>query len=190
MPKDTADDDGRVMLTFLLGGARSGKSTLAVQMADRQELPVTYIATAEPFDDDLRARVERHRAERPPHWTTVECPVELPAAVNAAPHDEFLIIDCLTVWLANLFVHLGDADIAAIADRERALVAALQARRGPTVVVSNEVGMGVHPDSPLGRVYRDELGRLNQLVADGAHTTLLLVAGKALRLDDPWEFLP
>jgi adenosyl cobinamide kinase/adenosyl cobinamide phosphate guanylyltransferase len=197
------------MLTFLLGGARSGKSTLAVQMAERQELPVTYLATAEPFDDDLRNRVARHRAERPPHWTTVECPVELPTAVHGVTDDQFLIVDCLTVWLANLFVHLGDhdhdhdndhdhdfadiADIAYIADiagRGRALDAALRARRGPTVVVSNEVGLGVHPDSALGRVYRDELGRLNQLVAGGAHTTLLLVAGKALRLDDPWEFLP
>jgi adenosyl cobinamide kinase/adenosyl cobinamide phosphate guanylyltransferase len=185
------------MLTFLLGGARSGKSTLAVQMAERQELPVTYLATAEPFDDDLRDRVARHRAERPPHWTTVECPVELSTAVHAVTDDQFLIVDCLTVWLANLFVHLGDhdhdhdtPDIADIAGRGRALDAALRARRGPTVVVSNEVGLGVHPDSALGRVYRDELGRLNQLVAGGAHTTLLLVAGKALRLDDPWEFLP
>jgi adenosyl cobinamide kinase/adenosyl cobinamide phosphate guanylyltransferase len=157
-------------------------------MAERQELPVTYIATAEPFDEDLRARVERHRAERPPHWATIESPVELPAAVHAVPADQFLIIDCLTVWLANLFVHV--VDVEAIAERGRALVNTLQARRGPTVVVSNEVGMGVHPDSSLGRVYRDELGRLNQLVAGGAHTTLLLVAGKALRLDDPWEFLP
>jgi adenosylcobinamide kinase / adenosylcobinamide-phosphate guanylyltransferase len=179
-------------VTFLLGGARSGKSTLAVRMAERQQLPVTYMATAEPFDDDLRARVERHRAERPPHWSTVECPVELPEAVNAVPDDQFLIIDCLTVWLANLFVHLDISDlldVGALAERGRTFVAALEARRGPTVVVSNEVGMGVHPDSALGRVYRDELGRLNQLVADVAHTTLLLVAGKALRLDDPWEFL-
>jgi adenosyl cobinamide kinase/adenosyl cobinamide phosphate guanylyltransferase len=178
------------MLTFLLGGARSGKSTLAVQMAERQALPVTYLATAEPFDDDLRDRVERHRAERPPHWTTVECPVELSTAVQTIADDQFLIVDCLTVWLANLFVHFGDTGIDRIADRGRALSEVLHARSGPTVVVSNEVGMGVHPDSPLGRVYRDELGRLNQLVAGGAHTTLLLVAGKALRLDDPWEFLP
>ncbi len=175
------------MLTFLLGGARSGKSTLAVQMAQRQTLPVTYVATAEPFDDDLRERVERHRAERPSGWTTVECPLELADAVRGVPDDRFLIVDCLTVWLGNLFVHAVEPE--QIAARGHDLDAALRARSGPTVVVSNEVGMGVHPDSALGRVYRDELGRLHQLVAATAHTTLLLVAGKALRLDDPWEFL-
>jgi adenosyl cobinamide kinase/adenosyl cobinamide phosphate guanylyltransferase len=176
------------MLTFLLGGARSGKSTLGVQIAEQQPLPVTYVATAEPFDDDLRDRVERHRAERPAQWTTVECPLELAAAIRAVPDHRFLIVDCLTVWLGNLFVHVVDSE--QIATRARDLDAALRARRGPTVVVSNEVGMGVHPDSPLGRVYRDELGRLNQLVAAAADTTLLLVAGRALRLEDPWEFLP
>ena len=103
------------------------------------------------------------------------------------PDDGFLIVDCLTVWLGNLFTHV--ADVEQIAARARDLEAALRARRGATVVVSNEVGMGVHPDSSLGRVYRDELGRLNQLVAAGAQLTLLLVAGKALRLEDPWEFL-
>ena len=181
------------MHTFLLGGARSGKSTLAVQMAERQGLPVTYVATAEPFDDDLRDRVERHRAERPPHWTTVECPIELAAAVRAVPDDRFLIVDCLTVWLGNLFVHVTDVtdvtDVEQIAARARDLDAAVRARSGATVIVSNEVGMGVHPESPLGRVYRDELGRLNQLVAASAQVTLLLVAGKALRLEDPWELL-
>jgi adenosylcobinamide kinase/adenosylcobinamide-phosphate guanylyltransferase len=176
------------MHTFLLGGARSGKSTLAVQMAERQPLPVTFVATAEPFDDDLRDRVERHRAERPPHWTTVECPVELAAAVRAVPDDQFLLVDCLTVWLSNLFEHMADTDRIQACVRE--LDDVLRARRGPTVVVSNEVGMGVHPDSALGRVYRDELGRLNQLVAAGSQVTLLLVAGKAVRLEDPWEFLP
>jgi adenosyl cobinamide kinase/adenosyl cobinamide phosphate guanylyltransferase len=176
------------MRTFLLGGARSGKSTLAMQIARRQSLPVTYVATAEPFDDDLRDRVERHRAERPEHWTTIECPVELAAAVREVPDDQFLIVDCLTVWLGNLFVHVVDP--GQIELRARALDAALQARTGPTVVVSNEVGMGVHPEFPMGRVYRDELGRLNQLVAASAHFTLLVVAGKALRLVDPWEFLP
>jgi adenosylcobinamide kinase/adenosylcobinamide-phosphate guanylyltransferase len=176
------------MLTFLLGGARRGQSTLGVQIAERQPLPVTYVATAEPFDDDLRDRVERHRAERPAQWTTVECPVELAAAIRAVPDDRFLIVDCLTVWLGNLFVHVIDSE--QIATRAQDLDAALRTRTGPTVVVSNEVGMGVHPDSPLGRVYRDELGRLNQLVAASADTTLLLVAGRALRLEDPWEFLP
>jgi adenosyl cobinamide kinase/adenosyl cobinamide phosphate guanylyltransferase len=172
------------MLTLLIGGARSGKSTLAVQMAERQTAPVTFIATAEPFDDDLRTRIDRHRAERPPHWTTVECPVHLADAVRTAPAEQFLVVDCLTVWLGNLFAH--DADRAASCD---ALVAALDERQGSTVVVSNEVGMGIHPETDMGRVYRDELGRLNQRVASVADTTMLLVAGRAVRLQDPWELL-
>jgi adenosylcobinamide kinase/adenosylcobinamide-phosphate guanylyltransferase len=172
------------MLTLLLGGARSGKSTLAVQMAERQPAPVTFVATAEPFDDDLRERVVRHRLERPPHWTTVECPVELAGAVRAVGDDQFLVVDCLTVWMGNLYAH--DLDISSSVT---SLVDALTARSGATVVVSNEVGMGIHPDTRMGREYRDDLGRLNQAVAAVADTTLLLVAGRALRLHDPWELL-
>ncbi len=178
------------MLTLLVGGARSGKSTLAVQMAERQNAPVTFIATAEPFDDDLRERVARHREERPAHWHTVECAIELAAAIEATPLDRFLIVDCLTVWLGNLFAHVGD--VPTIAGYGFDTTAALERRRatgGATVVVSNEVGMGIHPETEMGRVYRDQLGRLNQSVAAVADTTLLLVAGRAIRLDDPWELL-
>ncbi|MEQ1700935.1 MAG: bifunctional adenosylcobinamide kinase/adenosylcobinamide-phosphate guanylyltransferase [Ilumatobacteraceae bacterium] len=178
-------------LTLLLGGARSGKSTLAVQMGEHHGGPVHFIATAEAFDDDLRDRIARHRAERPDGWVTAEVPVDLAAAVADAPEGAFVIIDCLTVWLANLFVHAGGpAPRAAAAD---ALVTALRDRAvhgaAPTVVVSNEVGMGVHPETPMGRDYRDELGRLNQSVAAVADRSLLLVAGKAVRLDNPWELL-
>jgi len=178
-------------LTFLLGGARSGKSTLAVQMGEHHGGPVHFIATAQAFDDDLAARIARHRLERPAGWTTVEEPVELAPTVHAAPAAAFVIVDCLTVWLANLFVHVTDPQrrmqamdemVAALRDRGRA-------GSGPTVVVSNEVGMGVHPETPMGREYRDELGRLNQAVAAVADRSLLLVAGRALRLDNPWELL-
>lgn len=178
-------------LTFLVGGARSGKSTLAVQMGEHHGGPVHFIATAEAFDDDLRDRIARHRAERPAGWSTAEVPVELAAAVADAPAGAFVIIDCLTVWMGNLFAGPGGvADRTAAAD---ALIGALRDRAahgaGPTVVVSNEVGMGVHPETPMGRDYRDELGRLNQSVAAVADRSLLLVAGRALRLDNPWELL-
>ncbi len=171
------------MLTLLVGGVRSGKSSLAVRMGERQHAAVTFIATAEPFDDDLAVRVQRHRDERPAHWSTVECPVHLADAIAAVPADQFLIVDCLTVWLGNLYAH----ELAPSFDT---IVAALANRPGHTVVVTNEVGMGVHPDTALGRDYRDELGRLNQLVASVADTTLLMVAGRAVRLTDPWELLP
>ena len=176
-------------VTFLLGGARSGKSTLAVQMGEHHGGRVHFIATAQAFDDDLRTRIAHHRAERPTTWTTAEVPLELAAAVSAAPDDAFVIVDCLTVWLANLFTHVDDA--ARRRQYGHDLVAALRTRGhgAPTVVVSNEVGMGVHPETTLGRDYRDELGRLNQAVAAAADRSLLLVAGKALRLDNPWELL-
>jgi adenosyl cobinamide kinase/adenosyl cobinamide phosphate guanylyltransferase len=172
------------MLTLLLGGARSGKSTLAVQMAARQRFPVVFLATAEPFDDDMAARISRHREERPADWTTVECPIALAEAVDGTPADSFLVIDCLTVWMANLMVHTIDRDRATAA-----LLASLAGRTGPTVVVSNEVGMGIVPEHPMGREYRDELGRLNQQLATLAHTALLMVAGRATRLNDPWTLL-
>jgi adenosyl cobinamide kinase/adenosyl cobinamide phosphate guanylyltransferase len=171
------------MLTLLIGGVRSGKSSLAVRMGERQSAPVTFIATAEPFDDDLAHRIQRHRAERPSHWTTVECPVHLAAAIVGVPAHHFLVVDCLTVWLGNLFAH----EVIPAFD---AVVEALAHRTGDTVVVTNEVGMGVHPETALGRTYRDELGRLNQSIASLADTTLLMVAGRAVRLTDPWELLP
>lgn len=174
------------MLTFLVGGARSGKSTLAVELGVRHDGPVVFIATAEAFDDDLRERIVRHRAERP-DWPTVEVPVELADAVRHAPGDALVIVDCLTVWMANLFHHMPDLVAREIACSD--LVAALTDRSGPIVVVSNEVGLGLHPDTPLGREYRDELGRLNQRVAAIAGRSLLLVAGRALPLTDPLEVL-
>ena len=179
------------MLTFLVGGARSGKSTLAVQMGEHQGGAVTFVATAEPFDDDLRERVQRHRLERPAQWSTIEAPVDLAAAVRAVPPEQFLIVDCLTVWMANLLVHLDTTDLIGfhIDDFVQALTERRRLAERGTVVVSNEVGMGIHPESTLGRSYRDDLGRLNQRVASLADTSLLMVAGRALHLENPWELL-
>ncbi len=170
-------------VTLLLGGARSGKSTLAVRLGERFMGDVTFVATAEPFDDDLAVRVAQHRAERPP-WPTVEAPVSLADAIRSAPAEHMVIVDCLTVWVGNLYAH----EVADRASSYDALIAAL-ARDAPTVMVSNEVGMGLHPDTPLGRDYRDELGRLNQRVAAAAATTLLMVAGRAVALTDPMELV-
>ena len=180
------------MLTFLVGGARSGKSTLAVQLGERFAGPVTFVATAEAFDDDLAARITRHRDERPSAWTTIEEPVDLAAAVRSVADDSMVIVDCLTVWLANLAVRVTPSE--RILQSAHDMVDELCARRargaGPTVVVSNEVGMGIVPDNEPSRSFRDELGRVNQLVAAAADTTLLLVAGRAVKLDSPWDLLP
>lgn len=172
------------MFTLLLGGARSGKSALAVELGRRHDGPVTFVATCPPFDGDLGERISRHRVERP-DWPTVEEPLELADALVGAAAT-FVILDCLTLWVNNL-LHRGDDD----ADIEaRAADTAAAARGvGDIVVVSNEVGLGVHPETELGRRYRDLLGRVNQTWAAAADTTLLMVAGRAVRLDDPWRLV-
>jgi adenosyl cobinamide kinase/adenosyl cobinamide phosphate guanylyltransferase len=173
-------------LTVLIGGARSGKSSLAVEIGRRHDGDVTFIATAEAFDDDMRARIDAHRADRP-GWATIEAPIELGSAVRDAPPDSLVIVDCVTVWMGNLFARgLGPARRkAACID----LMTSVVPRDAPTVVVTNEVGLGVHPESALGREYRDELGRLNQGLVDIADRSLMLVAGRAVPLADPWEHL-
>ena len=173
-------------ITFLIGGARSGKSALAVELGRRHAAQgggVVFVACAEAFDEDMRSRIDRHRRDRPA-WPTVEAPIDLAGAVGALSSDALVIVDCLTVWLANLHHH-GEAVEPAAA----AFIDALVVRSGPAVVVSNEVGLGLHPESAAGRRYRDELGRLNQAVADVAGTSLLLVAGRAVRLDEPHDLL-
>jgi adenosylcobinamide kinase/adenosylcobinamide-phosphate guanylyltransferase len=174
------------MITFLLGGARSGKSALAVEFGRRHEGPVVFVATCTASDDDLAERIARHRSTRP-DWPTIEEPVELAGAVEKADRNALVIVDCLTLWVSNLMLR-GD-DEAAVTSAAGELAGALLDRRGPAVVVSNEVGLGVHPETELGRRYRDLLGRANQIVAAAADTTLFVVAGRALRLGDPWGVL-
>jgi adenosyl cobinamide kinase/adenosyl cobinamide phosphate guanylyltransferase len=172
------------MLTFLVGGARSGKSALALDLANDHAGAVTYIATSPRIDGDadLDQRIDEHRAERPPAWTTIEEPHDLGAAFACA-EDSFVIVDCITLWVSNLLWR-GDAEhVIAAAARETAATA--RARAAPTVVISNEVGLGVHPETDVGRHYRDVLGRVNQIWASTADRALLLVAGRALTLHDP-----
>lgn len=168
-------------VTLLIGGARSGKSSLAVEIGQRHDGDVVFIATGEPFDDDMRERIERHRIDRP-DWPVVEQPLDLGATIAAAPATALLIVDCITVWVGNEMHHRDEVDVTSV-------VTALSERSGPSVVITNEVGLGVHPETELGRRYRDDLGKANQAIAAVATTTLLMVAGKALRLDDPWKEL-
>jgi adenosylcobinamide kinase/adenosylcobinamide-phosphate guanylyltransferase len=175
-------------LTLLVGGARSGKSDLAVQIGARHpdQDAVTFVATAQRFDDDMSTRIDRHRAERPP-WPTVEAPVDLAGAVTAVQAEHLLIIDCLTLWVSNLMLEQWSEE--AVRDASAATAAAAAARSGPTVVVSNEVGLGIHPGNELGRQYRDLLGQVNRQWAGAAGRSMFLVAGRALPLTDPWELL-
>ena len=164
-------------VTLLIGGARSGKSSLAVEIGRRHDGGVVLVATAEPFDDDLRERISQHRLDRP-DWPTVEAPLDLGATIAAADDDVMLIVDCITMWVGNELHHRSAVDATAVA-------VALSDRTGPSVVITNEVGLGVHPETELGRRYRDDLGRINQAIATIATTTLLMVAGRAMRLNDP-----
>lgn len=172
------------MLTLLIGGARSGKSSLAVELGRRHDGPVTFIATLVPFDDALRDRASRHREARPP-WPTIEEPHDLNGALARA--DGMAIVDCLTLWINNLVFRGDDDDEIEAAAAAAASTAA--ARTEPTVVITNEVGLGVHPETELGLRYRDLLGRVNQHWAQHAGRSLLLVAGRAVPLEDPWTLL-
>ena len=174
-------------LTLLLGGARSGKSALAVALGRSWEGPVTLVATARlRDDDDLALRVARHQAERPANWTTVETARDVIGALRNAPSDTLVIVDCITLWVAAAFDQPDELTIEADA---LTLARVAASRSAPTVLISNEVGLGVHPSSEVGRRYRDTLGRVNATLAAHAQRTLLLVAGRALRLDDPWSLL-
>lgn len=175
---------------FVTGGARSGKSRFAEQLAAETGAAVGYIATLQPLDAEMDARVTRHRADRPAHWTTTEAPLNPAAALAATPPAACAIIDCLSLWVSNRLLPLGEQPaLAAIDALEHALeteTAALltiaRARTGTTILVSNEVGSGLVPERALGRAFRDLLGRVNQRAAAGADRAWLLVAGRALPL--------
>jgi adenosylcobinamide kinase / adenosylcobinamide-phosphate guanylyltransferase len=168
-------------LTLLLGGARSGKSSLAVARARALAVPVVFIATAEALDAEMEERVARHRAERDPAWTTAEEPLELERAVKEAAPQACAIVDCLSLWVANLLQ--GDLSEEEVVERSRRAAETAAARPGPTIAVSNEVGMGVVPEHLLGRRYRDALGRVNAAWAAAADEALLVVAGRTLELE-------
>jgi len=169
------------MLTLLLGGARSGKSALALELASTGAAPVTFLATAEASDDEMAQRIALHRSERPGSWGTVEEPVELEKACRVIADGTTIVVDCLTLWVANLLAagHDDDAAVAAAC-----AVAALCADRpGKVIAVSNEVGSGIVPtDNFLSRRYRDLLGRVNMVFAEHAEDAFLVVAGRVLPL--------
>ena len=168
-------------VTLVLGGARSGKSRYAQQLAE-QSRHVVFVATAKASDEEMRAKIARHREDRPKAWPTVEEPLDLPRVL--AEHglkSEVIVVDCLTIFAANLLEAEGE-DGGAIEGRIEALCEALRAAQCDVVLVSNEVGSGVHPSHALGRRYRDLLGEINQRVARVADDVVLMVAGLPLAL--------
>ena len=177
-------------LTFVTGGARSGKSSYAERLAASAGRDVVYLATLEPLDAEMRERIARHRGQRPAEWTTIEAPHHLASALNAVAEDCTVLLDCLSLWVSNRLLALSEAptqdEVQTLEDeldRETdAIVEAAAERDAETIIVSNEVGSGVVPPSALGRAYRDLLGRANQRVSLAADRAWLLVAGRALEL--------
>jgi adenosyl cobinamide kinase/adenosyl cobinamide phosphate guanylyltransferase len=177
-PGDSPHDAGKaasgVALTLVLGGARSGKSRYAEHLVSALPPPWAYVATAEPGDHEMIARIRAHRSRRGPSWRTIEAPRDLSAAL-AACEGMPVLVDCLTLWLSNLL--LADADIEHETER---LEQAMAASAAPTVLVANEVGSGIVPEYPLGRRFRDLQGSLNQRIAARADHVVLMVAGLPL----------
>jgi len=184
---------GRLIL--ILGGARSGKSRFAQQLAqacsDEEQRSVVYIATAEAGDEHMRQRIERHRRDRPLGWETVEAPQNVVAAIEAARDSAAaIIVDCLTLWISNLLLAGGEefneeqaaSREEAILDEVEALTPATRKAKCQVIVVSNEVGMGIVPLTRLGRIFRDIAGRANQALAQAADEVYVMWAGLPQRI--------
>lgn len=168
------------MLQLILGGARSGKSRLAEELATRSGLAVTYIATSQPVDVELNQRVALHRQRRPDSWGLVEEPLALARVLREhAASDHCLLVDCLTLWLTNLLM-LDDAE--RLAEERQALLDSVAGLPGEIIFVSNETGLGVVPLGELTRRYVDEAGLLHQALAERCQRVVLTVAGLPLTL--------
>lgn len=162
-------------LTLILGGARSGKSTHALRLASTYP-EVLFVATAEAGDAEMAAKIDRHRAERPAHWRTLEAPGDLAGALAATPPTPAVVLDCVTLWVSNLLLVEGATWDGAAAELD-ALLDWYRASQSHLIVVSNEVGLGLVPPDPISRAYREWLGWFNQRLAAEADQVYLAVAG-------------
>ena len=164
--------------TLILGGARSGKSRRALALAEQLGADRVFVATAEALDEEMAGRIARHQAERDEGWETIEVPLDLTDALSRGDlRDKVCVVDCLTLWLSNLMHHQRD-----VALETENLCAHLAAQSGTVILVSNEVGMGLVPESPLGRDFRDAQGRLNQKIADVCDVVEFVAAGLPINL--------
>lgn len=169
--------------TLLLGGARSGKSDLAQRLATASAAPVTVVATAQAGDAEMAKRIARHRADRPDGWQTVEEPLAVVDAVRAVDPGRTVLVDCVTLWLANGLA--AGWDDGAVRSEAARLAEALSVRPGCSIVVSNEVGWGIVPVEAGTRRFRDLHGRVNRELAEDADDAVLVVAGRVLPLLAP-----
>ena len=166
---------------FITGGARSGKSRLAEAKAAEFGTPLCYLATGQAGDGEMAERIARHRARRGPEWQTLEEPLHLVEAIRG--HDGYfgaMLLDCVTLWLSNLLFHHDDPGRAT--EEVRSLIAAFKGLKTPLVIVSNEVGMGIVPEHPLARTFRDLAGEANELIAAAADEVYVTISGLPLKL--------
>ncbi|MFH1485505.1 MAG: bifunctional adenosylcobinamide kinase/adenosylcobinamide-phosphate guanylyltransferase [Chloroflexota bacterium] len=174
-------------LILITGGARSGKSAFAQQLAQAKGKRVLFVATAEAKDEEMAERIRRHRADRPKGWDTREEPLDVAKTIEEIDEHDVALVDCLALWVSNLFLRQAEGTMEAVAeasilDAARGLVESYENGKATLILVSNEVGMGVVPSNSLGRHFRDVLGRVNQLVASRADRVYLIIAGLALEL--------
>lgn len=170
-------------ITLILGGARSGKSSYALKLAEETRKSVTFIATAQAFDDEMSARIQKHKAERPVSWETLELPLHIAPSVSQIKSD-LVILDCITLWVTNVLMQFVNDDLvdeapfmqASQAETEK-LLAAIRNTEQDWLIVSNEVGLSLVPPYQMGRVYRDALGWVNQRLAQEADKVIFMVAG-------------
>lgn len=182
-------DISRKAITLVLGGVRSGKSRYVQTLAARVS-SVAFVATARPLDEEMRRKIERHRAERPKHWRTIEEPLDLHRVLaEEGPNYRIVVVDCLTLYAANL-LDAEHGNLTAVDERLQRLYAVLRSAPCSVALVSNEVGSGIVPPFPEGRKYRDLLGEVNQRVASTADNVLLMVAGLPLALKGTAEVRP
>lgn len=170
-------------ITLILGGARSGKSSHAQSLAEATGRPVTFLATAQALDEEMSTRIQKHRAERPAGWETLEIPCDLAAPISQIESD-VVILDCVTLLVSNLLMQFVKDDLVeeepfmlAVKKEMEDLLAAIHAQKREWFIISNELGLGLVPPYQMGRIYRDALGWANQHLAREADTVLFLVAG-------------
>ena len=170
-------------IIFITGGARSGKSDLAVKLAKDSGGKVAFIATATAGDEEMSERIRRHKESRPSEWTTIEEPRDVVSAINSAYGNDVLIIDCLTLLLSNLICESDDiGDTGWILDEVNKITEAARAFEGTVIIISNELGMGIVPENRLAREFRDLAGRGNQIVAWSADEVYVCFSGIPVRI--------
>jgi adenosyl cobinamide kinase/adenosyl cobinamide phosphate guanylyltransferase len=177
-------EDQNNSLVLLLGGARAGKSSMALRLAKSLDTSVCFIATAQGLDEDMESRIAKHKAERPPGWLTIEEPYQIDQALQRASDARVVIVDCLTLFVSNWLMRYEDENQCAqyLLPITRSFLEQAQSQQQTIICVSNEVGLGIVPETRLGRTFRDLLGRVNQDFAQAADKVYLMCAGLSVQL--------